>query len=283
MITAFLAFFFFLSDSTVTVVVESSQQLFGSAVSCSLAPDGMLFVVDQKKNTLHQISSSNTIVRTIGGKGWGTTEFDLPLDVSSSFLLDLFVVDGNNQRIQRFDKHFNFLQTYDELSITQMKERFKPRACAVSSLGDLYVIELDGNRIIKISPRGVYEREFGTFKDGKGSLIEPKDIAVTMNDEIVVLDKECVIVFDRFGNFLRKIFLSGNDEWRTISVSEDILCLVSSQKITLINIESSEQRTILPQTILGAAIDEPFTDAVIQNSALIILTPTTLFRCSLTQ
>ncbi len=282
MIIALLTYMLLLSDSTAAVVVESSQQLFGTAVSCSSSPDGMLYVVDQKNNVVHQISPSNAIVRTIGGKGWGNTEFDLPLDVSSSFLLDHFIVDGNNQRIQRFDKQFNFLQTYDESSITQIKERFKPRACAVSSLGDLYVIEQDGNRVIKISPRGVYEREFGTFKEGKGALVEPKDIAVTMNDEIVVLDNECVIVFDRFGNFLRKISLSGNDEWRTITVSDNILCVVSPQRISMINLESTEQRTIIPQSILGAVITEPFTDVSIQNSTLIILTPTTLYRCTMT-
>jgi len=283
MVTAFLSFMLFISDSIATVVVESSQQLFQSAVSCSSSPDGMVFVVDQKKNVVHQIAPSNAIVQTVGGKGWGNTEFDLPLDVASSFLLDLYVVDGNNQRIQRFDKQFNFLQTYDESSIAQLKERFKPRACITSSLGDLYVIEQDGNRIIKISQRGVYEREFGTYKDGKGALIEPKDIAVTLNDEIVVLDKGRVIVFDRFGNFLRKILLNESEEWRAISVSDNILCIVSFKKIVMIDIISSELRTILPQSILGAAIEEPFTDAVIQNSLLVILTPTSLFRCTIVQ
>ncbi len=280
---AFFAFLILFTDSISTVVVHSSQKLFESAISCSSAPDGMLYVADQKKNTVHQVSSSNSIVRTVGGKGWGNTEFDLPLDVASSFLLDLFVVDGNIQRIQRFDKQFNFLQTYNESSIPQLSGRFKPRACTYSSLGDLFVIEQDGNRVVKISQRGVYEREFGTYKDGKGALIDPQDIAVTSNDEIVVLDKESVIVFDRFGNYLRRIPLPEKIEWKTISVSGNILCVVSPLQIILINILSLEQSTIIPQSFIGATINEPFSDVLVQNSTLIVLTPTAIYRCSLSQ
>lgn len=283
MLLALLTFFFFASDSATTVVVESSQRLFESAVCCSSAPDGMLYIVDQKKNSVHQVSPTNFIVHTVGGKGWGNTEFDLPLDVASSFLLDLFVVDGNNQRVQRFDKQFNFLRTYDESSIPQLNGRFKPRACTFSSLGDLFVVEQDGNRIIKISQRGVYEREFGTYKDGKGMLVDPQDIAMTSNDEIVVLDKESCVVFDRFGNYLRRIPLLPKNEWRTMSISDNILCIVSPLKILLINMLTLEQITIIPQSFIGALINETFSDALIQNSTLVVLTPTTIYRCILRQ
>ncbi len=283
MLLALLTFLFLASDSATTVVVESSQKLFESAVCCSSAPDGMLYVVDQKKNTINQVSPTNSIVHTVGGKGWGDTEFDLPLDVASSFLLDLFVVDGNNQRIQRFDKQFNFLRTYDESSIPQLNGRFKPRACTFSSFGDLFVIEQDGNRVVKISQRGVYEREFGTYKDGKGVLVDPQDIAITSNDEIVVLDKESCVVFDRFGNYLRRIAIPQKTEWRTIDISDNLLCIVSPTKILLINMLTFEKNTINSESFIGAKINELFTGALIQNSTLVVLTPTTMYRCTIQQ
>jgi hypothetical protein len=280
MISAVLILLLFASDSTLTVVVESSQKLFESAICCSSAPDGMVYVTDQKKNTVHQVSSTNSIIRTVGGKGWGNTEFDLPFDVASSFLLDLFVVDENNFRVQRFDKQFNFLRTYDESSIPQLIGRFRPRACTFSSFGDLFVIEQDGNRIVKISQRGLFEREFGTYKEGKGALVDPQDIAVTSTDDIVVLDKNAVVLFDRFGNYLRRISLPEKIEWKTISVTDNILCVVSPIKIILINMLSRDERSVVPQSFIGAIINEPFSDAVIQNSTLVVLTPTTIYRCN---
>lgn len=283
MFTALLTFFLLTSDSAATIVVHSSQQLFESAVCCSSAPDGMLYVADQKKNSIHQVSVSNSIVRTVGGKGWGNTEFDFPADVASSFLLDVFVVDRNNYRIQRFDKQFNFLRSYDEESIPQLTGRFKPRACAFSSLGELYVIEQDGNRIVTISQRGVFEREFGTYKDGKGTLTDPQDISITMNDEIAVLDKGSVVMFDRFGNYLRRIALPDTIEWKTISSSENILSVVSPKKIMLIDLLTFEQRWIDRSSIMGAVVTEPFVDSMIQNSNLVIITPTMIYRAMFPQ
>jgi hypothetical protein len=277
---AILTLFFLTSDSGATVVVQSAGHLFESAVCISSSPDGTLYVVDQKKNSVNHVTASNMLVRMVGGKGWGNTEFDFPTDVSSSFLLDIVAVDRNNRRIQRFDKQFNFVRSYDEESIPQLNGRFKPIACTFSSLGDLFVIEQDGNRIVKISARGVYEREFGTYREGNGSLIDPRDITVTANDEILVLDKSTVVLFDRFGNYIRTITLPGKNEWRTISVTGDNLCIVSPSEIRIFNLVTFGQQTIVPQSFLGAIVNEPFSDAVIQNSMLVVLTPTTLYRCS---
>lgn len=279
MIFTILTFLFFLPDSILTVVVHSSEKLFETATSCSSSPDGMLYVADQKKNVVYQVSSSFSIRQQVGGKGWGTTEFDLPVDIASSFLLDIFVVDENNYRVQRFDKQFNFIRTYDESSIPQLSGRFKPQSCAYSFFGDLFVIEQDGNRIIKIMQRGTYEREFGTYKDGKGALSDPRDIAIAPNDEIAVLDKESIKVYDRFGNYLRRIALPEKNDWKSISISENIICIVSSSKIMLINMSTFEQRSISAQSFIGTSVNEPFSDAVIQNSALVVLTQTTIYRC----
>ncbi len=280
MIIAVLTVLTLLTDSA-AVVVQSSLHLFQSAFCLSSAPDGRLFVIDQKKHSVYEISSGDSISRTVGGQGWGNYEFDVPTDVASSFLLDLFVVDKNNNRIQRFDKQLNYLHTYDERSLPHIEGRFQPQSCALSSLGDLFIIERDGKRILKLTPRVSLEHEFGTYKEGKGAIADPRDIDVTANDEVVVLDKSSIVLFDLFGNFLRRIVLSGSDDWRSVHVSPQAMLAVSSSKIIVFYSDPESSRIIVPSFIIGAKINEPFADALILNDTLIIITATTLYRCSI--
>lgn len=269
------------SDSTINVIVESSEQLFRSGISLSQTTDGKIFVVDQSNNSLNEISPNNTIARTIGGKGWGNYEFDLPSDVASSFLLDVFVVDKNNRRIQRYDKQLNIVQTYDETMFTDLTGRFQPRASALSSQGDLFIVEDDGKRIIKSTLRGKVEREFGLFNEGKGALSEPKDIAVSFTNEIFVLDKQTIKIYDIFGNYLRTIPLSKEEHWKSINLSDELVIVVSSSHIEIISSDLQERRTIVPSSIIGASMTTkaPFVDALFLQNTLIILTETTIYRC----
>ena len=280
MVFAFCLFILSLADSTLTTIVESSEQLFRSAVSLSQSADGKVFVVDQAVNTVNELASNNTIVKTIGGKGWGNYEFDNPSDVTSSFLLDIFVVDKNNRRIQRYDKQLNIIQTYDETMLAGFSGRFQPIASALSSLGDLFIVEEDGKRILKSTLRGKVEREFGSFNEGVGALLEPKDIAISQQNEVVVLDKHVIMFYDLFGNYLRRIELSEKERWKSLNLFGELIIAISESRIEIISSETLEQRTIIPSSIIGAMIKTPFTDALFHQNTFLLLTETTLYRCA---
>ena len=280
MIITLLTFFLFQSDSIQTVIVESSAQLFRGAFSISAAAGGRLFVIDQSTNTLNEISKDNTVAKTIGGKGWGNEEFDLPTDVASSFLLNIFVVDANNRRVQRYDKQLNYAQSYDEQVLAKLSGRFQPISAATSIQGELFILEKDGKRVIVIDQRGIFHREIGTFNETGGKLIDPKDIDISSANEVCVLDRHSVKIYDSFGNYLRIIALSPQEAWKTISISGTSMIVTSSSRIEIISINTGKRITILPGSIMGAQVTETFSDAVVQDSTLIILTPTTLYRCS---
>ncbi|MEW5797770.1 MAG: NHL repeat-containing protein [Bacteroidota bacterium] len=217
--------------------------------------------------------------RSIGGHGVGNYEFDTPTDVSSSFLLDVYVTDFNNRRIQRFDKNLNYIQTYDETTLSGEIKGFQPRACALSSQGDLFIIDMDGNRILKLDTRGRFAGEFGTYKDGAGMVTEPKDIAVSSSDEIFVLDKSKIIVYDRFGNYLRTISLPAT-EWKNIHASDQMLVATAPDQIFLRSLADEKQTTLTRSNITGISSNEQFVDAVFMKDKLILLTVTTLYYCS---
>jgi len=267
-------------DSTATAVVESLVNTFQSATCFSSASNGKLFVIDQKRQSLLRLTAAGKTDKTIGGQGWGNYEFDNPTDVTSSFLLDIYVTDYNNRRIQRYDSRLNFIETINENSLPSSIGRFYPRACALSSLGYLFVIETDAKRILKLNKRYQFEREFGTYKDGKGALTDPKDIAVSQADEIFVLDGTKIIVFDFFGNYTRAIMLPEGD-WKSVQVSRNLLIATSSRSIMIVSIDGSERRELTHSSILGLSTTDDFVDATILNDKLAILTASTLYFCSL--
>lgn len=279
-ISLFLFLFFTQPDSTAQAVVVSSAELFSSAVCLSVTPNGNILAIDQKKNSLSQISEKGIVTKSFDGSGWGNYEFDNPVDVSSSFLLDVYVTDFNNRRIQRYDKNLNYVQTYDESTLPAEVGRFQPRACVLSSQGDLFVVEIDGRRILKINNRTQLLKEFGTYKDGAGKITEPHDIAISQSDEIFVLDQSNIIAYDLFGNYVRTIHLPKAD-WMNIQVSERTLLATASDQIFIRSLDTDEQTTITHASIVGLPSKEPFVDAIIQEQKLIVVTSTVLYYCSI--
>jgi hypothetical protein len=279
MIISFCLFLFLtLQDSTAQAVVISTAESFQSAVGFSLTPNGDAFVIDQKKNLLIQISEKGTTIKSLGGSGWGNYEFDNPTDVSSSFLLDVYVTDFNNRRIQRFDKNLNYIVTYDEQTLPDIG-RFQPRACALSKQGDLFVVEVDGKRILKINKRNQLVREFGTYKDGAGMISDPKDIAVSQSDEVFVLDQSKIIKYDIFGNYIYTITLP-EAEWQNIQVAERMLCATASDSIFILSFDSDTRTILTRSSFIGIPLEEQFVDASFLGNQLIVLTASSLLYCS---
>ncbi len=271
-------FFLFLPDSASYIMVESSAQLFRHAVSIASFPNGNLLIVDQGNNTVNIVGTNNSIVRSIGGQGWGNESLDSPTDISSSFLLDMAVVDYNNRRIQRFDKNLHFIQSYDDQTIT-VQGRFQPIAAAISLRGELFVLDGDNNFCVKLDVRGKVERTFGSINDLKNGIVNPKDITVSENDDVYILDGERILVFDLFGNLQSAIPLAGGKKWSSINISRNILLAVSPDRILLMDRSGTVLRSITPASLIGSEFPGQFSDAIIIGETLVILSRTSVFRC----
>jgi hypothetical protein len=269
------------TEQPLTLIVESSADLFGRAVSMTARADQRIIVADQNDNSVKIVDNNNTIQQSIGGKGWGTESFDMPGDVSTSFLLDLFVSDNNNRRIQRYDKQMQFIHGYTESTMNDAGS-IQPVASAVALSGEIFILDADGKRVLQLNPRSIVEKEFGNYTTSAHKISEPKDIAVSDDNEVVVLDANRVLVFDIFGNFIRHIELPGSQDWKSISVSGQWMLITAPDRILLMHRQTAAEHTILPSTFIGARIQEPFSDALILHDRLILLTTTTLYRCALT-
>lgn len=209
---------------------------FSSARSLSVTPSGQIYVVDTGNNKLKVYSASGDSIHEIGGYGWGQLEFDRPYDVYTGTGLNIYVADFGNHRVQRFDKDLNYISTFYTRESEDIEKRFGyPTAVALSRQGDLFIIDGENVRVLKVNPSSVIERTFGGIDAGKGRLRNPRRLNVTSKDLVCVLDEKRIVFFDIFGNYIRTVGEGVLKHPSGMTVENDKIYVADGEEIYLFN------------------------------------------------
>ena len=262
-----------LRGQTTSAIVDRQFGSFDDAVSVSVSANGDLMVLDAGKNQLLQFSQAGEVVKMIGGRGWGDLEFDSPTDVSANIGLNVYIADYNNRRVQRFDRKMNFVQsiTADNI-VPALSGSFYPRAVALSTQGELFVVESDGRRILKFDPAQHMEREFGGFNAGDGALTNPRDIAVAPDGKVIVLDNKRVVEFDTYANFLLSFQIDSLSVCSSVCLTATGVLVVGPEKILAYSFSGEKKFELSGQSLVGIQSPEEFRDVGVFGSTLFILT-----------
>lgn len=194
---------YFIQSITYAQLVDSLP-LFGTNIDIDVY--GNLFVIDAESSLLTVYTKAKNQVRQFGGQGWGTEQFDSPRAVWASNGLDIFIADYGNHRIQRYDKTLSYVSTLYTRDNEDQSTRFGyPTDMTLTRLGDLFVCDSENARILKLTRSTQPDRSFGGFEGGKGRLFAPVRIEAGPRDNLYVLDKNRVVVFDTFGNFVQEL------------------------------------------------------------------------------
>jgi DNA-binding beta-propeller fold protein YncE len=183
----------------------SGSGQFQNPNSISVDPSGFLYIADTQNNRIQRFDSNGNFLSEKGGFGWAPEEFDRPVAVSSQNGLDVFIADYNNHRIVRYDKDLHYLASF--LSNEQWNENLQfgyPMGVDLSVHGELFCLDTENNRILKLDVLGNPQISFGDFDAGEGRLIEPQRLIVTRSGKVFVSDTGPgrIVVFDIHGNFL---------------------------------------------------------------------------------
>ena len=139
-------------------------------------------------------------LKSFGGYGWDENSFDDPSDVFAD-PLTIYVADKNNHAIKRFDKNLNYLSSLNTRESDNSEEQFGyPLSCATSNQGDLYFIDSENKRVMKFDIYGNFITNLGGFDAGKYLLSNPSQLAIASSNNIYVIDKLNIVVFDQYGN-----------------------------------------------------------------------------------
>lgn len=223
---------------------------FQGASSFSINPTGFIYVSDALSNEVHKLDLSGNEVKYIGGYGWDESSFDDPTDVFSS-TLNVYVCDKNNHRVQVFDKDLNFLaaiqargdQSRDNNNNTNTDSDGNitfgyPTSSAVSTQGDMYILDSENKRILKFNISGEYALQFGNYRSGEYTLNNPVKFAISQDNRIYVLDDSSLVIFDQFGTGLAKA--ATEIPFRSINITFNNLVLTSTDRVFTADLNQKE-------------------------------------------
>lgn len=175
------------------------------------------------------------------GRGKAPGQFDAPRGIAIAPDGAIYVVDGQNARVQQFAADGSFVRQFGSIGkgdgqLAREGNR-GPTGIAVGRDGFVYVADTWNYRIVKFAADGTFVKSWGTYAnvvstppvgDRKEGLFGPRGIAIGPNGELYVTDtgNGRIVVYAPDGTFRREFAAKGNgpaqlDEPVGIAVSPD--------------------------------------------------------------
>jgi hypothetical protein len=180
------------------------------------------------------------------------------------------VTDKNNHRIQRFDKNLNYNFQISTRESTVEEERFGyPLSAVMSNQGDIFILDSENQRILKFDIFGNFTQNFAGYDYGNYSLTNPKQLAISMQNNIFVIDANTILIFDQFGNGIGRA--EGKEEFTGIKIIFNELVVNTGKKVFHANLRNPELN-IGEVKIIGVEEEFQIISALIFNNKLYLLT-----------
>lgn len=207
------------------------------AVSFCVAPSGTIYVVEAARDRVARISPDGRREAETGGYGWREGGFDGPTDIAGLDDLEIFVADRGNDRIVRLDRTLGIASVFETRS-ESVTFRF-PQSIALTESGTLLVVDAENGRIVELGREERVTRLFGGAGTGRGFLRAPSKVRTDGASRVVVRDESGLVVFDQFGNQLRRLPKAATGEFISHDVDRDGILLLDSAGIRFLSFEGT--------------------------------------------
>ncbi|MBO6525187.1 MAG: hypothetical protein JJ971_15265 [Balneolaceae bacterium] len=119
-----------------------------------------IYVAESGRHRVLKLNLLGDILDTVGGLGTGDYQLDTPIDVDATNGLKIFVSDNRNNRIQIYDKRFQYLTSLVRYPRARSSRPIRPTHLVVNNLAELFFYDQDSKSIISINDNGVKLDEF---------------------------------------------------------------------------------------------------------------------------
>lgn len=145
-----------------------------------------IYVTDTLRDQVFVLDLQGHILQTIGKTGQAEGEFNLPTELR----LDgpnLLVVDAMNFRVQVFDRSGAFQYAIGKIGDSP-GAMFRPKAVAVDSEGDLYLVDSQWGMVQVFNRQGELLYHFGARGTHAGEFQLPAGLFIDQADHVYVVD-----------------------------------------------------------------------------------------------
>lgn len=150
-----------------------------------------------------------------------------------------------------------------------------PTCVAISTIGDLFILDSDNNRILKFNLSGEYILELGGNDAGEFSIDNPKYFTTDNMGNIYVLDNDSIKIFDQYGNGLLK-FHSVIDADK-INIANNYLLLNSKDTIVMYDLKNNKL-LLKTKPLKNFGTDCVIVNSKLLNNILYILTQKKIYK-----
>lgn len=122
-----------------------------------------------------------------GNLGSGNREFDTPVSIAVDSAGNIYVVDRDNHRIQKFTPDGIYVTQWGTLG-TGDGEFDTPNGLAINSSDQVYVTDTFNNRVQRFLSNGTFFGAWGFTGTGNGQFLSPRAIAIDNADQVYVTE-----------------------------------------------------------------------------------------------
>lgn len=258
MIFLFICSLFLSGSDSVTLVKENDYSGFKNAVSVTTDRKGFIYVLDNESNEIVKLDENLKEIKRVGKKGWNNGEFDSPTNIDGSSGLDIYVTDGVNYRIQRFDLNLSYVSTLVTNSPTfDDKLKFNtPVASIIINSTAIYVIDGENKRIVYYPDGTTPLTYFGGFQSAQKPFLNPVKLLKDGYNSIYIFDNKAnsVYVYDNMGNFIKSL---ENITIKSVSIFNNIVYIFTGNELLLYDVRKNAYvNRIIPDNMSGLKIND---------------------------
>ena len=118
----------------------------------------------------------------------GNSSFNLPQGVAVDTSGNVYVVDTEDHRIQKFSSTGTYLTQWGMPGYGGNNELHQPQDVAVDQSGNVYVTDIGVSRVVKFTSTGTYLTQWGTYGTGNGQFALPGGVAIDSSGNVYVAD-----------------------------------------------------------------------------------------------
>ena len=146
-----------------------------------------IWVVETGAHRIAILNRQGKLIRNIGKRGKGRSEFNFPTFISIDEEGLVYVVDAMNFRIQIFDVYGNYIKEFGSMGDSPGYFS-KPKGIATDSKGHIYVVESLLNAVQVFNRNGDFLYIFGHYGKENKNFWMPAGIYIDGKDQIYLAD-----------------------------------------------------------------------------------------------